>query len=222
MTTLDQTYFGFFIFGILAGLCPCNSVLCLALIGYVTGDASIERQTLHILKLTLPFGIGTLLVITPLGAVSAYLGKNMVVFNQHIAYTLAGSIILMMAFGFFGVYKFPVKKIFDVLRLQSSFTPFGTFLLGLSFGAITIGRVAPMLFAVLAVAAVSGSVVYGLTISFLFAAGMMLPLVIISSIGGATGKTIRVKLKDKGIWLDRLLGLILIFAAIYFFFLAFK
>lgn len=222
MTTLDPTYWGFFIFGILAGLCPCNSVLCLALMGYVTGDASIERQTLHILKLTLPFGIGTMLVITPLGAVSAYLGKNMVVFDQHIAYMLAGSIILMMAFGFFGVYKFPVKKIFNRLRLPSSFTPFGTFLLGLSFGAITIGRVAPMLFAVLAIAAVSGSVVYGLTISFLFAAGMMLPLVIISSIGGATGKTIRVKLKDKGIWLDRLLGLILIFAAIYFFYLAFK
>ena len=222
MTTLDPTYWGFFIFGILAGLCPCNSVLCLALIGYVTGDTSIERPILDILKLTLPFGIGTLLSITPLGAVSAYLGKNMVVFDQHIAYMLAGSIILMMAFGFFGVYKFPVKKIFNRLRLPSSFTPFGTFLLGLSFGAITIGRVAPMLFAVLAVAAVSGSVVYGLTISFLFAAGMMLPLVIISSIGGATGKTIRVKLKDKGIWLDRFLGLILIFAAIYFFYLAFK
>lgn len=222
MTTLDPTYWGFFIFGILAGLCPCNSVLCLALMGYVTGDASIERQTLHILKLTLPFGIGTMLVITPLGAVSAYLGKNMVVFDQNVAYMLAGSIILMMAFGFFGVYKFPVKKIFNRLRLPSSFTPFGTFLLGLSFGAITIGRVAPMLFAVLAVAAVSGSVVYGLTISFLFAAGMMLPLVIISSIGGATGKTIRVKLKDKGIWLDRLLGLILVFGAIYFFYLAFK
>ena len=222
MTTLDPTYWEFFIFGILAGLCPCNSVLCLALMGYVTSDKSKERQIQHILKLTLPFGIGTLLIITPLGAVSAYLGKNMVVFDQHIAYMLAGSIILMMAFGFFGVYKFPVKKIFNRLRLPSSFTPFGTFLLGLSFGAITIGRVAPMLFAVLAVAAVSGSVFYGLMISFLFASGMMLPLVIISSIGGATGKTIRVKLKDKGIWLDRLLGLILIFAAIYFFYLAFK
>jgi len=121
----------------------------------------------------------------------------MVVFDQRIAYTLAGSVILMMAFGFFGFYKFPVKKIFNRLRLPSSLTPFGTFMLGLSFGAITIGRVAPMLFAVLAVAAVSGSVVYGLSISFLFAAGMMLPLVIISSIGGATGRTIRVKLERK-------------------------
>jgi len=222
MTTLDPTYWGFFIFGILAGLCPCNSVLCLALMGYVTSDKSKERQIQHILKLTLPFGIGTLLVITPLGAVSAYIGKNMVVFDQHIAYMLAGSIILIMSFGFFGIYKLPVKKIFTRLRLPSSLTPFGTFMLGLSFGAITIGRVAPMLFAVLAVAAVSGSVVYGLSISFLFAAGMMLPLVIISSIGGATGRTIRVKLKEKGIWLDRFLGLILIFTATYFFYLAFK
>ncbi len=35
---LDTTFPGFFLFGILAGLCPCNSVLCLALMGYVTGD----------------------------------------------------------------------------------------------------------------------------------------------------------------------------------------
>lgn len=222
MTILDSTYPGFFIFGILAGLCPCNSVLCIALVGYVTGDRTAIRPIRDTLILTLPFGIGTVLVITPLGAVFAYLGKNFVVIDQHIAYALTGIIILIMALGFFGAYHFPVKKIFHQLRLPASFTPWGTFLLGVSFGAITIGRVAPMLFAVLAVAAVSGSVIYGLTISFLFAAGMMLPLVIISSIGGATGKAIRANVKDKGIWLDRLLGLVLIVTALYFLYLSFK
>ena len=77
-----------------------------------------------------------------------------------------------------------------------------------------------MLFAVLAVAALSGSVTYGITVSFLFGTGMMLPLVIISSIGGATGKAIRGKLKDGGIWLDRILGIIMVLAAGYFFYLA--
>lgn len=222
MTILDNTYPGFFIFGILAGLCPCKSVFFIALVGYVTGDRTAKRPIRDTLILTLPFGIGTVLVITPLGAVFAYLRKNIVLIDQHIAYALTGIIILIMALGFFGAYHFPVKKIFNQLRLPASFTPLGTFPLGVSFGAITIGRVAPMLFAVLAVAAVSGSVIYGLTISFLFSAGMMLPLVIISSIGGATGKAIRTNLKEKGIWLDRLLGLVLIFAAIYFLYLSFK
>jgi cytochrome c-type biogenesis protein len=221
MAALDPTFAGFFIFGILAGLCPCNSVLCLALIGYVTGDAE-KCSMWDALRLTVPFGIGTLLVIVPLGGIVAYLGKSIVLFDRTIAYTIAGIVLLLMSLQFFGAYHLPVKAVFKRLRQPSSFTPFGTFLLGLSFGAITIGRVAPMLFSVLAVAALSGSVGYGIAISFLFGAGMILPLVVISSIGGATGKVIREKLKVSGVWLDRLLGLILLLAAGYFLVLAFK
>lgn len=206
MQTLEPTYWGFFIFGILAGLCPCNSVLCLALVGYVSGGMETKRPLWDTLKLTLPFGLGTMLVITPLGAVFAYLGKNVVLFDKQMAYALGGAVLLVMALQFFGAYHLPVKRIFKNLRLPYSFTPLGTFMLGFSFGAITIGRIAPMLFAVLAVAAVSGSVTYGLAITFLFGAGMMLPLVIISSIGGATGRALRAKLKGEGLWLDRLLG----------------
>ncbi len=69
--------------------------------------------------------------------------------------------LYQMALQFFGAYHLPVKKVFRSLRLPSSTTPTGTFLIGLSFSAITMGRVVPMLFAVLAVAAVSGSVIYG-------------------------------------------------------------
>ena len=222
MTSPDPTCWGFFLFGILAGLCPCNSVLCLALIGYVTGDMATQRPLWDALKLTLPFGIGTLLVITPLGGIFAYLGKSVVLFNASLAYALGGTVMIIMALGLFGLYHLPVKRIFKHLRLPASLTPSGTLMLGLSFGAITVGRVAPMLFAVLAVAALSGSVLYGITISFFFSAGMMLPLVLISSIGGAAGKAVRRKLKDGGIWLDRLLGVILMLAAGYYFYLALK
>ncbi len=89
MATLDPTYPGFFVFGILAGLCPCNSVLCLALIGYVTSAAG--RNTLG---LTLPFGFGTMLVITPLGGIFAYLGKSAVLLNARAAYAFGGAIML--------------------------------------------------------------------------------------------------------------------------------
>lgn len=222
MATPDPTYWGFFVFGILAGLCPCNTVLCLALIGSVAGDGAVRYPFRESLKLTLPFGMGTLLILAPLGGIVAYIGKSVVSFSPSFAYTLSGTVMLIMALQLFGIYHLPVRDIFMRLRLPASFTPSGTFLLGLSFGAITIGRVAPMLFAVLSVAALSGSVAYGVTISFLFGIGMMLPLVIISSIGGATGKTVRGKLKDGGIWLDRILGMIMVFAAGYFFYNAMK
>ncbi|MCK4938042.1 MAG: sulfite exporter TauE/SafE family protein [Methanosarcinales archaeon] len=217
---LDPTFWGFFFFGILAGLCPCNSVLCLALMGYVTGDNKAERNFLDALLLTLPFGLGTLLIIVPLGGIAAFLGRSVVLFDERIAYALGSLVFFLMALQFFGAYHMPVKKIFMNLRLPPSTTPLGTFLLGLSFGAITMGRVAPMLFAVLAVAAVSGSVAYGITISLLFGTGMVLPLVIISSIGGSAGKVIRTKLEEKGVLIDRMLGIILVLVAIYFLFLA--
>jgi cytochrome c-type biogenesis protein len=222
MATLDPTYWGFFMFGILAGLCPCNTVLCLVLIGSVAGDSVVQYPLRNSLKLTLPFGIGTLLILAPLGGIVAYIGKSVILINASVAYVFGGAVMLIMASQLFGVYRLPVRDIFMRLRLSASSTPLGTFLLGISFGAITIGRVAPMLFAVLAVAALSGSVAYGITISFLFGAGMMLPLVIISSIGGATGKAIRGKLKDGGIWLDRVLGIIMVLAAGYFFYLSMK
>ena len=222
MATLEPTCWGFFVFGILAGLCPCNTVLCLALIGSVAGDGTVRYPLWDSLRLTLPFGIGTLLVLAPLGGIVAYIGKSVVLFNASFAYAFGGAVMLIMALQLFGVYHLPVRDIFMRLRLPTSLTPPGTFLLGVSFGAITIGRVAPMLFAVLAVAALSGSVAYGVTVSFLFGIGMMLPLVIISSIGGATGKTVRGKLKDGGIWLDRILGIIMVLAAGYFFYMAIK
>ncbi len=138
---LDPTFWGFLVFGILAGLCPCNSMLCLALMGYVTGENKEERNVRDALLLTLPFGLGTLLVIVPLGGIVAFLGRSVVLFDERIAYAL-GSLVL--------------------------------------------------------------------------------PLVIISSIGGTAGKAIRAELNEKGGMIDRVLGTILILASIYFFYLSLK
>ena len=33
---LEPTAFGVFVFGLIAGICPCNSVVCLGLIGYLS------------------------------------------------------------------------------------------------------------------------------------------------------------------------------------------
>ena len=48
----DPSLAGIFIFGLLAGICPCNSVICLGLIGYLTsGKTTLTLPT--ILKLVL-------------------------------------------------------------------------------------------------------------------------------------------------------------------------
>jgi len=102
MVTPDPTYWGFFVFGILAGLCPCNTVLCLALIGSVAGDGAVRYPLRDSLKLTLPFGIGTLLVLAPLGGIVAYIGKSVILFNASFAYASSGAVMLIMALQLFG------------------------------------------------------------------------------------------------------------------------
>jgi len=61
MAAFDPSLLGIFIFGLLAGICPCNSVLCLGLIGYLpSGTAQLSLP--NILRLTLAFCTGTILV----------------------------------------------------------------------------------------------------------------------------------------------------------------
>ncbi|MFY1645428.1 cytochrome C biogenesis protein CcdA, partial [Methanoculleus bourgensis] len=66
MASFDPSVLGVFIFGLVAGICPCNSVLCLGLIGYLTsGETNLSLANL--LKLTVSFSLGTVLVLLPLG-----------------------------------------------------------------------------------------------------------------------------------------------------------
>jgi hypothetical protein len=80
MAVFDPSLLGIFIFGLIAGICPCNSVLCLGLIGYLTsGDTSLNLT--NILKLTISFCIGTVLVLLPLGLIAGYVGKYLLFFK---------------------------------------------------------------------------------------------------------------------------------------------
>jgi len=74
MTVFDPSFLGIFIFGLIAGICPCNSVLCLGLIGYLT-SGNTKLSLLEILKLTISFCIGTTLVLLPLGLIAGYIGQ---------------------------------------------------------------------------------------------------------------------------------------------------
>ncbi len=69
MVSFDPSALGIFVFGLIAGICPCNSVLCLGLIGYLTSGKT-GLTPLNILMLTLSFSLGTILVLLPLGAVA--------------------------------------------------------------------------------------------------------------------------------------------------------
>ena len=221
MTAFDPSLPGIFIFGLIAGICPCNSVLCLGLIGYLTsGDHHLSFT--RILKLTLSFCTGTVLVLLQLGVIAGYIGRYLLFLNSTIAWAIGGVLLIVMGFQLLHLYKPPIRKVFNFFKVPISYTVTGAFLLGLSFGAITIGRGAPMLILVLTYIALSQTTSQGFFTVLVYGVGLSIPLIIISSLGGALGKKIKEKARVSGEVFDRIIGVMIVIIGIYFLFLAFQ
>jgi cytochrome c biogenesis protein CcdA len=221
MTAFDPSVLGIFIFGLIAGICPCNSVLCLGLIGYLT-SGNTHLSLPNILKLTIAFCIGTVIVLLPLGFIAGYIGKYLLFLSSSIAWTIGGVLLILMGLQLLHVYKPPIRSIFNFFKVPISYTVTGAFLLGLSFGAITIGRGAPMLLIVLTYIALSQTALQGVFTMLVYAVGLSIPLIIISSAGGAAGKQIKDKARLSGEVFDRIIGVLIIIIGIYFLYLAFQ
>jgi len=217
---LDPPTLGIFIFGLIAGICPCNSVLCMGLIGYLTsGKARLSPET--ILKLALSFCAGTVLVLLPLGVIAGLVGKYLLFLNATIAWSIGGVLMILMGLQLLHVYKPPIRSIFNFFRVPTSYTVFGAFLLGLSFGAITIGRGAPMLVIVLTYIALYQNLVQGFFTMLIYGLGLSIPLIGISTIGGVIGKRVKECTRVSGEVADRIIGVAIIAIGIYFLYLAF-
>ncbi len=220
VASFDPSVLGVFIFGLVAGICPCNSVLCLGLIGYLTsGETNLSLANL--LKLTVAFSLGTVLVLLPLGAVAGYLGEYLLFLNDTIAWAIGGVLMILMGLQLLHVYKPPIRSIFNFFRAPISYTVTGAFLLGLSFGAITVGRGAPMLLIVLTYIALYQTAIEGLFTILVYAVGLSIPLIAISSLGGALGKKVKEKARVSGEVFDRIIGVAIIAIGVYFLYLAF-
>jgi cytochrome c-type biogenesis protein len=95
------------------------------------------------------FCTGTVLVLLPLGVIAGFIGRYLLFLNSTIAWAIGGVLMILMGLRLLLVYKPPIRRIFNFFKVPMSYTVTGAFLLGLSFGAITVGRGAPMLLIVL-------------------------------------------------------------------------
>ena len=219
-TVFDPSVTGIFVFGLMAGICPCNSVLCLGLIGYLT-SGNTNLSPLCILKLVFSFSIGTVLVLLPLGFIAGSVGRYILFLSDTIAWTIGGVLMIAMGLQLLHVYKPPIKSIYHFFKLPDSYTVAGAFLLGLSFGAITIGRGAPMLVIVLTYIALYQTPFQGLMTMLIYAVGLSIPLIVISSVGGSIGRKIKETTRMSGEVTDRILGVFIVLIGLYFLYLAF-
>lgn len=216
----DPSLTGILIFGLLAGICPCNSVICLGLIGYLTsGKTTLTLSA--ILRLVTAFCMGTVLTLLPLGLLAGLFGTYILLINSTVAWILGGILMIAMGLQLLHLYKPPIRRIFNRFRLPNAYTLIGAFLLGLSFGAITVGRGAPMLLIVLTYIALYQTPLQGLLTIFIYSVGLSIPLFILSSVGGSLGQKIRKITKLSGNTLDIIIGIGIILIGIYFILTAF-
>lgn len=220
MAAFDPSVLGIFVFGLIAGICPCNSVLCLGLIGYLTSGRN-NLSLKAILQLTTAFCIGTIIVLLPLGVIAGFIGDYLLFLNSTIAWSIGGVLLILMGLQLLHVYKPPIKNIFKFFRAPVSYTIAGAFLLGLSFGAITVGRGAPMLIIVLTYIALYQNMFEGFFTILIYAVGLSIPLIVISSVGGAAGKKIKEKARLSGDVIDKFTGAAIILIGVFFIILAF-
>jgi cytochrome c-type biogenesis protein len=219
MAAFDPSALGIFLFGVIAGLCPCNSVICLGLIGYLTTGKE-QVPLLRILTLATAFSLGTILVFLPLGALAGFIGRYLLFLSAPLAWAIGGVLLILMGLQLLHVYRLPGQSVFARLRAPVSPNVPGALLLGASFGALTLGRAAPMLIIVLTYIALSQTVVQGVVTMFLYGAGLTIPLIIISAIGGALGQKIKEYSSISSEVADRIIGVVIVLIGVYFLYLA--
>lgn len=163
-------YGGAFLGGMAAILSPCAALLLPAFFAYAFGD---DRRRL--LGRTGLFYVGLLVALVPLGLGAGALGSLVTVHREALA--LVGGLILIV-FGVVQALGAPFR-VPGVERRGDPRTAVGAVLLGVTYG-LAGACTGPLLGAVLTVAAVGGSPGYGAVLLAVFAAGMVVPLLVLA------------------------------------------
>lgn len=163
--------------GIVTFLAPCTlPILPVYLSMCMKNDfRSLTRHTIY-----LGLGISIVYIILGVfaGSIGGFITENKLIFMRTIGVLL---IIMGIAilFGISFIHQLPQQK---------KFTPLATILYGVLFGLAWSGCIGPVLGGVLVIASATGTAIQGGFLLFIYAMGMITPLIIISIIADKTEK----------------------------------
>lgn len=137
-----------FIGGLIASISPCILAMLPINLSYI-GTRKIKSRRDAFIKAGL-FVIGVVIILSLLGLVSSFAGAVMIDYRGYIN-IVVGLIIVLMGLSLLGIINLPLPNInVDA----SGIGPFGV---GLTYGLVSSPCASPVLFAVLAAAAATGS-----------------------------------------------------------------
>jgi cytochrome c-type biogenesis protein len=178
-------YITAFLGGILSFLSPCVLPLIPSYVSFITGMSFEEFKTgdkAKVRKVTLihssAFVLGFSTVFILLGVFSSVVGKFMAVYYDHIR-IIGGSLIILMGLYVMGIIKLDFLSYEKRVHLQSKPKGhFGSYIVGLTFGAGWTPCIGPILGSVLLVASTSGSAVHGFWLLLAYSLGLAVPFLI--------------------------------------------
>jgi len=175
-------YITAFLGGILSFLSPCVLPLIPSYVSFITGISFDDFKTgdkARIRKITLinsfAFVLGFSTVFVLLGVSSSYIGRLFAVYYDHIR-IIGGIIIIVFGLYVMGVLKLNFLASDKRVHLQSKPRGhFGSFIVGLTFGAGWTPCIGPILGSILVIAGTTGSAMQGFKLLLVYSLGLAIP-----------------------------------------------
>lgn len=197
--------------GLIASISPCILAMLPINLSYI-GTRNITSRKDALIKAGM-FVLGNVIILSLFGLVSSFAGFVIVEYRGHIN-VVVGAIILIMGFGLLGLIRIPLPQI-NVGG--SNLGPFGV---GLTYALVSSPCASPVLFAVLAASAASGSQVLSVLTMVSYALGYTI-VIFLSSLLTGFAKQAKLLLKySEGI--TKFGSVALILAGIYYLFIGVK
>jgi cytochrome c-type biogenesis protein len=197
--------------GLIASISPCILAMLPINLSYI-GTRNITSRKDALIKAGM-FVLGNVIILSLFGLVSSFAGLVIVEYRGHINVAV-GAIILIMGLGLLGLIRIPLPHI-NVGG--SNLGPFGV---GLTYALVSSPCASPVLFAVLAASAASGSQVLSVLTMVSYALGYTI-VIFLSSLLTGFAKQAKLLLKySEGI--TKFGSVALILAGIYYLFIGIK
>ncbi len=186
MFTETITFPAAFIAGLLSFLSPCVLPLIPAYFSFITGlsvdelTADNKKIRQKVIMSTLAYVAGFSFVFILFGASASFLGGLASQYSWVIRY-LGGGIVLIFGLHLLGIINimgFQFEKRFHVKKKPLHL--FGTFVIGMAFGAGWTPCIGPMLGSILIVASNQETILKGVWLLAVYSAGLALPFILIS------------------------------------------
>lgn len=181
------SYSAAFAAGLLSFFSPCVLPLIPAYFSFITGmsleeltenyDTGIRRK---VLISTLAFILGFSVVFILLGASASFLGNLTHAYRDYIRIA-GGIIIIVLGIHLTGLVRLPFLEFEKRIQLKSKpLNIFGTFLVGMAFGAGWSPCTGPQLGSILAIAMGKETIRQGVVLLAIYSAGLAIPFMVIS------------------------------------------